>query len=344
MPDSSESSNAESARLPIWLKLSCITLAIALLFLLVNRYVNKDRHGERDADDPKNSTITYPITVNTEWKDIEVRIDSVVRIDEKTIVAEWAYYNRSDNLSEAFSWGFSQPNFVALSKLIDADRREYAVMINDSREPICASTNRHDNSGWSKQVYGGRDLPVWAKFEVPQSVSEPLLLYLHGMNHNGLSELEIRLLTIDNQYERAYMPRATNWPDILIQLVGVTRRDDDTLEIKWKYINDNKRNRFFWGVNQPNYVAYTQIYDYTTGKLHNVAEQRQSGENKLLCSSTNKDNDSGWSRSIEPGESLEASAVFKGVKGQNIQVLFHSAMPLFYNPDKVLSQRIPKTN
>ena len=340
----SESSDSGSVRLPIWLKLTCIVVAAALLFFLVSHYIKKDFDSAAlENNVVKLPSTTYPIDLSTEWQEITIRIDCVVRVDENAVVAEWAYCNNSINLSDSFSWGFSQPNYVALSKIIDSNGRQYSVEVNEFGDPICASTNNHDESGWSKEIFGGRDLPVWAKFEVPEDAVEPLRLSLHGLNDVGRSDVGIKLLTIDEQFKRAYTPRATNWPNIFIQLTQVSRLDEDSIAVKWQYINKSKENRFLWGLNQPNYVARTQVYDYSTGKYYNVAREKQNDETSYLCTTTNKEDGSGWSRSIDAGGTLDAGATFKGVKGENIQILFHSAVPLFYNPDKAATQS-PKTN
>ena len=344
MRENPESPQNEAVRLPLWLKLSCVIVAATLLFFLVKHYLEKDNKKSMIHENTVAVSPDYPIELATEWEEVALRIDSIVRIDDQTIVAEWAYCNNSQSVSESFSWGFSQPNYVELTKIIDADGHEYPVVTNKNGDPICASTNTYENSDWSKEIFGGRDLPVWAKFTVPVDVPKPLRISFYGLNNNGSDNVEVNVLGIDEQYERAFLPRATNWPDIFIQLVDINRQDaENTIEVKWKYLNKNKNNRFLWGLDQPNYVAYTQIYDYSTGKYHNVARKKVNGVKTPVCTNTNKDINSGWSHSIEPDGELEASALFKGIEGKNIQILFHSAMPLFYNPEKIRDEQ-PKTN
>jgi len=150
-------------------------------------------------------------------------------------------------------------------------------------------------------------------------------------------------MTANEQYARIFKPRKTNWPEIYIQLDFIERKGD-TIKIYWKYLNKTKNERFIWGLNQPNFVSHTQIFDYDTGKYHNVSRIFKGGAVQYLCSSTNKDDNSGWSKAIPAGGELNAEATFKNVKGKNIQILYHSAMPLFYKPDNSTFEKPKLTN
>ncbi len=321
-----------SIRMPMWLRLSCVVFAVLIItFLLIKREENNAT--PIDLDNQKEVVAkTFPKNLSTIWTDIKINIESVAQINNKTIIAEWSYINTNEDIAQSFSWGFAQPNYVTKSTLIDTASNEYRIYMNSSGLPACSSTNKESDENWSKEIFGGRDFPAWAQFKVPEKLQKPIRIKLYGLNQNGNHSVEVPVLSTHEQVERMYQAKETNWPDIYLELEGIEKHDDNTLEVTWNYINKNKEERFIWGLNQPNYIAQTQLYDFKTGKYHNVHRNFENGKVKFLCNSTNKDDNSGWSKAIPPNGKIDAKAIFKGVDGKNIQILFHSAMPLFYNP------------
>ncbi len=324
----------EASHLPLWLKVVCLVGALTIVSLLIVKYARKYQERPATTSENLNQMPKYPDNLTTVWPNISIRIDSVARISSTTIIAEWNYVNNTTDFTKAFSWGDSEPNYIAMSKLIDGQLREYPVARSPSGSALCADTNRNDGSAKSKEIYGGRFLPAWAKFDVPEDAKPPFKLWLHGMTHEGKNATEIPILTIENQLARAYIPRSTFWPDIYIKLEGVERSADNALKIYWKYVNTNSKSDFTWGVNQPNFVSATQVYDYSNGTLHNVYGERQGNRLLLSCTSTNKEDGSGLSKTIPAGGELKAQAIFRPVEGRNIQIIFHGSMPLFYTPVK----------
>ncbi len=323
-----------SIKMPIWLRLSCLVFAILIItFLLIKR---EENHAASSDPDPEKQKIikSFPKNLSTIWTDIKIDIESVAQISSQMIIAEWNYINTNEDMSQSFSWGFAQPNFVAESTLIDATGREFKVHINTSKLPACSSTNKESDENWSKELFGGRDLPAWAQFKIPENLQKPIQIKLYGVNENGIHTVNVPVLSIREQIKRMYQEKETNWPDIYLELKDIKKRDNNTFEVSWYYVNRNPDERFIWGLNQPNYVARTQLYDFKTGKYHNVHRVFENGKVRFLCSSTNKDDNPGWSKAIPPNGKIEANAIFKGVPGKNIQILFHSAMPLFYNPPR----------
>ncbi len=321
---------APSVYFPRWLKLVCFLLATAVFVLSGLKYLYHRDGTQSGTSDVDPQSPPYPLDLNTIWPTLSIRIDAIARVENSSIIAEWAYVNNNNDLFSSFTWGFSQPNLVSTSKIVDANGAEYPVARNRAGTLLCADTTRPEKPGWSKEIFGGRDLPVWARFEVPEDAPLPLQLHLQGLNIDGRQEIEIKLLNNKSQSNRAYRPRATNWPDIFIQLEGCEWHGSDEVVVKWNYVNQNKDRRFIWGLNQPNFVSQTQLYDHSTGTYHDVAEIPEKNRGQRLCSSTNLEDGSGWSHSIPANSALSAYATFRGVRSRNIQILFHSAMPLFY--------------
>ena len=325
--------------------LAAVVLALLLLFFVIKGFqkffsMNGDVE-EGNFEVSETESLNY-VSAATIWPNIIIRVDSVARINDHNVIVEWAYVNEEEDFTTSFNWGFSQPNYVALSKLASiTDDTQFPVSRDREGIPICANTNLYDKPEWSKEIFGGRDLPVWAQFDVPNDASGPLYLYLHGLNSDGNEFVKVDVTDLKGQHERAFLPRPTNWPDIYIQLVSIEHLENGTFHLRWKYINQNKSSRFIWGLNQPNIIASTQVFDYSNGEYHEVEKTDYNGTVKYECSSINLDDGSSWSRAIEPGGELEAFAKFKNVKGRNVQVLFHSSMPLFYNPDRPSSEVKP---
>jgi hypothetical protein len=334
---------SEASHIPLWLKIACLIGAMTIVSMLIVKYARKYQDRPTAASENQQLLPKYPDNLTTVWPDITIRIDSIARISTSTVIAEWNYVNNNTDFTKAFSWGSGEPNYVALSKLIDGNSQEYPVATGPQGTPLCADTNRFNDPAVSKEIFGGRFLPVWAKFDVPEGVKPPFKLRLHGLTHDGKDAAEVPILTIEDQFARAYLPRQTSWPDIYIKLEGVERSENNALKIYWKYLNTNTKSAFSWGVNQPNFVAATQVYDYTTGVYHNVYSERQGNRLLQSCSSTNKEDGSGLANTIPAGGELKAQAVFQPVEGSNIQIIFHGAMPLFYNPEKDIKVN-PLTN
>ncbi len=333
-----------SIKMPMWLRLSCVVFAVLIItFLLIKREENNA--ASEDSDDKKPVVVkTFPKNLSTIWTDIKISIESVARINSKTMIVEWSYMNTNEDMTQSFSWGFAQPNYVAKSTIIDATGNEYKIYVNLSGLPSCSTTNRESDENWSKEIFGGRDISAWAQFKVPENLLKPIRIKLYGLNEDGKHSVEVPVLSTHEQTKRMYQEKETNWPDIYLELDGIEKRDDSTLEVSWNYINKNAEERFIWGLNQPNYITQTQVYDFKTGKYHNVHRTFEDGKVKFLCSSTNKDDNSGWSKAIPPNGKIHANAIFKGIDGRNIQILFHSAMPLFYNPSRKQAEEKSLTN
>lgn len=283
---------------------------------------------------------SYPPPLSSIWPGITVRVDSLVRVNSTVLTAEWTYLNGMPETSPPFSWGREQPNFVALSQIIDADGRAYPVAMAGDGRLVCADTNQADNPEQSRKIYGGRGLPAWAEFHVPKSAKQPYRLSLYGIKYKNQNSIPVPLLSMAEQIARAAIPRQSSWPDIWLRFTGVERLPGNRLRVHWQYLNRNKTEAFSWGYNQPNFVAHTQLYDYADSRLHSVASRPNA------CSSTNKDDQSGWSRTIPPGGAMDAFAEFDQVTGDRIQLIFHAAAPLVIQARKKTPPpaKTPNTN
>jgi hypothetical protein len=317
-----------AATVPRWLKLSGALAGTLLLVLLI--YVGcgrrrTDGHGEPSPDGlAALAPVSYPEALPTVWPEITVRIDGVARIDNNAVLAEWAYVNHAAEAAAPFAWGKGQPNFVALSRMVDANGISHAVAVAETGRLLCADTNHLDPAAGSREIHGGRDFPVWAEFDVPVEAKQPYRLALHGVGADS-DGIPVPVLSLSEHIARAFVPRSTSWPDLWLRLVGVERRGS-RVRVKWQYLNRHPSQAFSWGEQQPNFAALTQVYDFKTGETFNAIPG--------ACSTTNGADGTGWSKVISPGGALDAFAEFDGIPGNQLQILFHSTVPMFIDASK----------
>jgi hypothetical protein len=272
--------------------------------------------------------VSFPDDLPTIWPRVSLRVDSVARVAEGTVVAEWSYINTASDQAEPFSWGQAQPNFAALARLRDGTGQEYPVHINTEGMSICSSTNKPDDPTSSQLIYGGRELPAWAQFHVPPGVEGPYALILHGVIAGGTDSVPVPMLTEDEQNARAFIARQTSWPNVWIRLESVKRQQDGSVSVNWSYVNKDLDRPFQWGPEEPDYVELTTLFDLNSGLYH------ATDKNKTGMTSTRAV--TGGSQIIPANGTLEAKAVFSGVKGDRVQVIFHSIPPFFSAPRAVI--------
>jgi hypothetical protein len=272
--------------------------------------------------------VSFPDDLPTIWPRIDLRIDSVARVSADTVVAEWAYINTASDQAEPFAWGQAQPNFAALARLRDGTGQEYPVHINAEGMSICSSTNKPDDPTSSQLIYGGRELPAWAQFNVPPGAAGPYALILHGVIAGGTDVVPVPMLTEDEQNARAFIARQTDWPNIWIRLESVKRQPDGSVAVNWSYVNRDPQSSFQWGPEEPDYVALTTLFDLNSGLYHATDKTRTGTSSTRVVT--------GGSQVIPANGELKAKAVFSAVTGERVQVIFHSIPPFFSAPRAVI--------
>lgn len=320
--------------MPSWLRYAFAVVGLAIVGSLVYTAFRRGS-GEASVSGPAVGTepvssihAPFPDPLATLWPGILIRIDSVARLDDATMLAEWAYVNEAPAGTAPFEWGHAQPNFAALTRLLDGAGQSYAVAMTAQGTPLCADTNRADEPERSKALYGDRALPAWAQFRVPLEAPAPFRIVFHGVAESDPPGVPVRILTATEQAARAFVPKPTTWPNVFIQLTSARRTAEGRLRIAWQYLNRNPDGPFSWGADQPNFAAATQVYDFRSGRYHAVSERPGA------VSSTNQPDRPDWSREIPAGAALDAHAEFDDVPGDRIQILFHRDIPMFVDPSR----------